>query len=1246
MTTAARVRPFFLRKRFWFGLFGTLALLALLWTVVVGRWLPGFAKPRIEAAASQALGAPFTIERLDIQPWTLLVTATGLRLGPAEAAWLQVDSVTADIAAESALRRAPVLSALTVRGPRAELERLEPGRFNITPMLEALRVRLDSGDEGGEPTRFALNNIRLVDGALRLVDRVAAAEHKIEGVQLGVPFLSNLPSDIDIEVEPLFDAVVNGSQLAIRGKSVPFAADQESTADIDWRDIDLPVWLEAVEPLLPQPLPVRLEGGRLALNLQLSFKRVPVTGAAQVSVLGTASVNELKLSSTTHPVTLQLPRLEVSGLEIEPLARRLTVGDITVQAPVVDLDVARWLAGGGAATKAATSKPKAAARSAAPKAAAKASGPGAPETDSAPWHWQVVRVVLDDGRVVLREPRWPKGEQQLTAIDLTLAGIDSATDKPPVDFKLSLQDAQGAKAQVHGSLDPWARRATADLALETFKPLAWLRPWQDGLPVRVLSDSTLHFHAQAEAGADGWRLNQGALDLDAVRLAPRPSAGVPAGGAARRVADDELKLRKLAVEGIEAEGGAQPTALRIASLDVDGLEMRASRQADGGLPWQGGSPPSASTGETAPAAQAPGTATAAAAAPSFSVRVAQVRCTACAATVLDRQVQPAVSIAMTRADLTLGKLDSDLSQRASFKLDGTLQGKGKLQLQGDVRPKPLALRSKIDVASLDLRVVQPYIEPFVNVSLAGALFGAAGEVQLEGSEAAPLASLQYRGRAQLADVRALDKVNEADFLRFKALRADGLDLQWTPADLVADLGAVSLDDFYGRLIIDNTGRINLRDIVKRESGDANRSITTPTDNAASAAPAGEAAAHEGVASGSGAPKLRWRSVSVKRGLIDFTDNFIRPNVSARLTDIAGDVSALAWDAPKPANVKMTGKVDGGAPLEIAGTVHPLGAQLYTDVTAEARGIELTRLSAYAGRYAGYGIEKGTLSMKLRYKVEDGRLNAENNLYLDQLTFGEKVDSPDALKLPVQLAVALLKDRNGVIDVNLPVSGSLNDPQFSIGGIIVRVLVNLITKAVTSPFALIANTFGGAQQELGFVAFEPGSSQLSSESRARLDTLAKGLVDRPGLRLEATGHADPVRDLEALRREHIDGILRRAKARETGDAPDDVRVEASERGRWLEAAYKNTEFPDKPRNLFGLPKKLEPAEMEAMLMRSAPSGVEPLRRLANQRADQVKAYLTQAKVPSERVLLTGSQVAVPGQAGASGDAPLRVNFQLK
>ena len=210
-----------------------------------------------------------------------------------------------------------------------------------------------------------------------------------------------------------------------------------------------------------------------------------------------------------------------------------------------------------------------------------------------------------------------------------------------------------------------------------------------------------------------------------------------------------------------------------------------------------------------------------------------------------------------------------------------------------------------------------------------------------------------------------------------------------------------------------------------------------------------------------------------------------------------------------------------------GHIAPFGKELSLDIAAKAHDIDLPALSTYSVKYAGYGIEKGKLTFDVRYQVENRKLTAENHLVLDQLTFGERVESPTATKLPVLLAVALLKDSRGVIDIRLPIGGSLDDPKFSVGGLVIRVIVNLIAKAVTAPFALLAAAFGGGE-ELSTLTFAAGSAELAPEAQKRIDTLGKALADRPGLKLEVGGHADPAGDREALRHAVVDDAIKRAK----------------------------------------------------------------------------------------------------------------------
>ena len=269
--------------------------------------------------------------------------------------------------------------------------------------------------------------------------------------------------------------------------------------------------------------------------------------------------------------------------------------------------------------------------------------------------------------------------------------------------------------------------------------------------------------------------------------------------------------------------------------------------------------------------------------------------------------------------------------------------------------------------------------------------------------------------------------------------------------------------------------------------------------------------------------VQFGPVSLVNGRVAFSDFFIKPNYAANLSELTGKLSAFSSQAPGGdpvlADLELRGRAEGSASLEITGKLNPLAQPLALDITGKVRDLELPPLTPYAVKYAGHGIERGKLSVDVNYKVlPSGQLTASNRLVLHQLTFGEAVEgAPNSL--PVKLAVALLADRQGVIDLDLPISGSLNDPQFRIGPVIFKIIVNLIGKALTSPFSLLASAFGGGD-EMSHVPFAPGSATLTPEAQQNLDKVAKALADRPALKITVTGTASLQEEREGLQRESL------------------------------------------------------------------------------------------------------------------------------
>lgn len=326
-------------------------------------------------------------------------------------------------------------------------------------------------------------------------------------------------------------------------------------------------------------------------------------------------------------------------------------------------------------------------------------------------------------------------------------------------------------------------------------------------------------------------------------------------------------------------------------------------------------------------------------------------------------------------------------------------------------------------------------------------------------------------------------------------------------------------------------------------------------------------------------------------------------------------------------------------------MNPLKKNLFLNIKASVKEMELAPLNAYSGKYIGYGIEKGKLSFEVAYHLEDRKLEAQNRLILDQLTLGDKIDSPTATTLPVKLALTLLSDSNGVIDINLPIGGSLDDPQFSVGGIIIKVIVNLIAKAATSPFALLGSMFGGGE-ELSWLAFDPGYSTLQADSETKLNTLAKALNDRPALKLDITGHYDAATDLDGMRRARINHKIRSLKLKQLvskGESADinTVTIKADEYPTLLAKVYKNEDF-SKPRNLLGLQKDLPVEEMEKLMMQNIKVSDSDLLTLGNQRAQAAKDWLVKnGAVPAERIFILAAKPADDSSKATAN----RVDFSL-
>jgi hypothetical protein len=600
----------------------------------------------------------------------------------------------------------------------------------------------------------------------------------------------------------------------------------------------------------------------------------------------------------------------------------------------------------------------------------------------------------------------------------------------------------------------------------------------------------------------------------------------------------------------------------------------------------------------------------------------------------DTTVAKSLPITISPLTLTGGPISSDAVHPVSVQIKGDLNQKGHLNIAGEVTQTGQADLA-LDVGQLDLVALQGWASDILPVLLTRGDLDFKGQLQWRDGAG------KVKGNLAVNRINLLDKHTSEDLLRWQALSFSGLevDTPTTTRPLAANLGAIDLKNFYAKVLLTKEGQLNLNQLsaTKTATTPAKTKKTTEAQiTATKPSPAAKTTAATQPAS-----NIRIGRITFANGAIDFTDHFIQPNYATQITQLSGHVDPIKAGTLSP--VELHGKVERTAPLDITGQIDPLSKPIGLAIHATARSIDLTPLSSYSGRYVGYKIEKGKLSVEVDYKINQGQLVATNHIFLDQLTFGEKVESKDALSIPVNLAVALLRNSRGEIDINLPISGSLNDPQFSIGGIIWQVLGNLLTKAITSPFALLGSLFGGGE-DLSAISFPAGQTLIAPGMASRLEALAKALADRPGLKLEITGTADAATDKTGFSQTMLDRKMRSLKQTELADkgqaagSQDEVTLTPEETARYLAKVYKQEDIKDKPRNLIGLNKGLPDEEMKALLLNHFLPKESDLLALADARAQQTQSWLVeQGKVDPARIFLRSAKI-VSSNSGDQTTAP--------
>ncbi len=785
-------------------------------------------------------------------------------------------------------------------------------------------------------------------------------------------------------------------------------------------------------------------------------------------------------------------------------------------------------------------------------------------------------------------------------------------------------------------------------------------------------------------------INSGAIDLAATYKfsavgGPAVKGGVdgrPAGG---RPANLQVEVSKLAlsdltvrpkdsqtdwitVPGLAVTGTTVDLAAHRAHVDlisITGIKLLTWLEQDGSFNLLKLTQ-APSTVKPAPAAPAPAAASAQAIPPAatspasgdvaapwqFDVRQFEIRDANLSAE--DRTVHPAVKVVLSPFAVQVKGMSQDLSKPVSVSLDASINQSGKLSMNGDVTPRPVIANLTLKVADLELAAIQPYIEKYSSMTLLGGRLGLDAKLRY-GTPKDPSA-LQFSGNVNVDKLHTVDNALRDDFVNWDRLDIFGLNYSKGPDRM--DIEQIVVRKPYARVIIESDESMNVKRVLTAPGAAAPGTLAPGATPPAATHARGSAKRNTTsapTASATGSMPMSIKKVVVESGQANFTDLSVKPNFSTGIQALAGTITGISSKPASRAKMDLHGSVDQYSPVAITGEFNVLGPKLYTDIAMSFRNMELTIFNPYSGKFAGYNISKGKLSTELHYKVDGRKLDAQHHIIIDQLEFGEKTASKDAVSLPVKLAVSLLKDRNGLIDLNLPVTGSLDDPSFRLAPIIWKVFVNILEKAVTAPFALLGSLFGGGP-DIQFIDFQPGVSTLDPAALDKAKTVAKALVERPQLKMEVPIAVVPDLDRPALVAARftaefgaVQSVKDTSKKTSAAGAPASYdEVDPSAKLELLIRLYAKDfgaepKFPDAVTGIKSKPDMVAAKVdfLEKAIREHIQLGDGDLQTLGQNRAKALEqVLLADSQVSSDRVFLVGNDKATPK------DGMVRLELTLK
>jgi hypothetical protein len=1064
-----------------------------------------------------------TVRQVKVNPWTLSLTVRGLALNePDGRPFVSWDQLYVNFQTSALFRWAWTFKEIRLVKPFGEIILLKDGRLNFSNMLEGPTNAPPKPSAPASVPRINIYHLEVTNGFVAIEDRTRRSVFRTEYRPINI----NLR---DFSTRPDSEAPYSFHAESDAGRSITWAGDlrmqpPRSSGHFEITAVRLP----RAQPYL-EPFTRAVVTNGLA-NVQLDYQFAADTNGLTL-VMDHAALqvtNVQVLDPDTGEIVTGLRGLEVkqAGFNLREQALHI----VAVKVSEVSL-LTRLKKDGHLNLLDLVTLPPPATNP--PPANTNVGSAGPPLTVA------LDEFAIEHAMVSFEDlTRGVPFRTELKPIEVSVKGFST---KPGVDARYSFHVATEAAEALDGagsfSIDPL--RSTGEVRVSAADVKKYL-PYAEQFFRGKIIAGKVEVRVPYRFAQDTNGMRAGVTNLD-VKLSAL-NVLMPEN------AEEVTRINEIGFHGVEAS--LEDRRGRVGLFKGDGGSVLLRRQKDGTINLLGllavsktnvataGSPP-ASTGE-AGATNAPAVALG-----GWTLKVDEIQLTNYTLKVEDLALPKPAAFLLDQLALQVKGVSTVASEPVSANVAFRVNETGTIAASGTAKLAPLSSEVQYAISNLDLRPAQPYIDPYIALKIVSGALDLAGKMSFQTNDpAAP--RFTFSGAVGLTNFATADEVLSKELVRWDNLALDGIEATLTPNLLKID--SIRLVRPKASLIIGADHRSNLSLILRTN------------EVATNAAAASQASATAPTNSSAELFSIQLGTLALDQASLGFADESVQPPAVIGIEELSGTIKGLSSTTNTPAEVDLTGKVGAQSTFSIRGQVNPFRATRLVDLTFTNANTQLAPLTGYMEKYGGYPLKKGHLSTGLSYHIAGMDLKAQNKIQVDQLTLGAHNNSPDATKLPVKLGLALLKDSNGRIELDVPIEGRLDQPDFKVGRTILTIVMNMIVKAAASPFKLLGALVGTGGEELSFVEFVPGSTNLVEGELGKLSKLSTALGKRPALDLSVEGAVDPKLDRDALARQELSDQLKTNRLQELtakGAVPESVstfQIEPEARERLLRAMF--------------------------------------------------------------------------------------------